>query len=83
MAAVLSSYRHNAVNLIGVRETEHLLAEAVVQHAEKALCRDERTTAKLLKYLNSPLSLHAEILTFKVSTANITIGKGPRPGKIG
>lgn len=30
MAAVFGSYRHNAVDLVGVGEIEYLLAEAVV-----------------------------------------------------
>src|SRR6478736_4386730 len=82
-AAVFGSHRHDAVDLVGVGETEYLLAEAVIQHAEEALCCNKLTTAKLLKCLYGPLSLHAEILTFKISTTNVTIGEGPCLGKIG
>jgi hypothetical protein len=39
--------------------------------------------AKLLKRLNGPLSLYAEMLTFEVSMANIIIGEGPYLNKIG
>lgn len=83
MAAVFGSYRHNAVDLVGVGEIEYLLAEAVVQYAEEAFCCNKQTTAKLLKCLYGLLSLYAEILTFKISTTNVTIGKGLCLGKIG